>query len=50
MVPESRVNEFIRKYTGADKRELRDRIKSLKKKSKTTAVQAEIKAITALLA
>lgn len=49
MVSQSRVDDFIAKWKGASKPELRNRLKTLKTKSKSSQVQAEITAITALL-
>lgn len=49
LVNQSRVDEYVERYKGATKAELRANIKRLKTKPKTTAVQAEIKAIEYLL-
>lgn len=49
MVSQSKVELFISQWASASKSELRDRLKNLKSKSKTSAAIAEIKAIEALL-
>jgi ribosomal protein S8 len=50
IVSQSKVEEFIQHWQKATKKELKNRLTTLKTKSKTVAVLAEIKAITALLA
>ena len=50
MVAQSKIEAFITEWEKASKPELRARLKSLKTKSKTSSVIAEIKAIQALLA
>jgi hypothetical protein len=50
IVPQQAIDEFIEQWKDASKRELRSRLKSLKKRNQTYITIAEIKAITALLA
>lgn len=49
MINNDRIETSISKWDGASKKELKDRLKNLMKKPKTSATQAEIKAIQALL-
>lgn len=49
IVSQSKVDAFIEQYKGATKAELRANLARLKGRLKTNSVQAEIKAIKALL-
>jgi hypothetical protein len=50
MTPQSKIDAYLKEYKNASKAELRQRLATLKAKSKTAIVIAEIKAIQALLA
>jgi len=50
MIPQEIIENFIKEYHGASKAELKANLKRLTKRNQTREVQAEIKAIQALLA
>lgn len=50
MIPQSRIDEFIEKWSPATKAEMKNRLATIKQKVKSTAIQAEIKALKTLLA
>ena len=49
LVSQSKVDSFIREWRSASKAEIKSRLTTLGKKNKTAQVQAEIKALKALL-